>query len=120
MGHLRESVTPMPRHAHQEPNVLRLRRLGIDTYREPVIYMAASCPVCRSEGWTAEARIQVTRNERSIIATLNVMTGALLANDEASLSDIGWQMLDAHEGDFIALDHPDPVESLSHVRAKVF
>jgi hypothetical protein len=34
----------MPHHAHQEPNVLRLKRLGIDTYREPVIYMAADCP----------------------------------------------------------------------------
>jgi thymidine phosphorylase len=110
----------MPHHAHQEPNVLRLRRLGIDTYREPVIYMAADCPACRSEGWTAEARIQVTGNGRSIIATLNVITGGLLAPDEASLSDIGWQMLDAHEGTLVSLDHPTPVDSLSHIRAKVF
>lgn len=114
------NVTPMPHHAHREPNVLRLKRLGIDTYREPVIYMAADCPACRSEGWTAEARIQVTRNGRSIIATLNVITGALLAPDEASLSDIGWQRLDAHDGDLISLAHPAPVESLGHIRAKVF
>jgi thymidine phosphorylase len=110
----------MPHLAHQEPNVLRLKRLGIDTYREPVIYMAADCPACRSEGWTAEARIQVTGNGRTIIATLNVITGTLLAPDEASLSDIGWQMLGAHDGMLISLDHPAPVDSLSHVRAKVF
>jgi hypothetical protein len=58
----------MSRHAHQEPNVLHLKRLGIDTYREPVIYMTADCPVCRSEGWTAESRIQVSHNGRSIIS----------------------------------------------------
>jgi thymidine phosphorylase len=110
----------MPRHAHQEPNILRLRRLGIDTYREPVIYMTADCPVCRSEGWTAEPRIQVSCHGRSIIATLNVVTGALLTPEEASLSEIGWQMLDARDGDLISLEHPAPVESLSHIRAKVF
>jgi thymidine phosphorylase len=110
----------MHRHAHQEPNVLRLRRLGIDTYREPVIYMTADCPVCRSEGWTAEARIQVSCRDRTIIATLNVVTGALLTPEEAGLSEIGWQMLDAHEGDIVSLEHPAPVESLSHIRAKVF
>lgn len=82
--------------------------------------MAIDCPVCRSEGWTAQARIQVTCNGRSIVATLNVITSELLAPDEASLSEIGWKMLEAHEGDIIALEHPTPVESLSHVRAKVF
>ena len=110
----------MPRHAHQEPNVLRLRRLGIDTYREPVIYMTADCPVCRSEGWTAEARIQVSYKGRSIIATLNVVTGSLLTPEEAGLSEIGWQMLNAREGDIVSLEHPAPLESLSHVRAKVY
>ena len=110
----------MPRHAHQEPNVLRVKRLGIDTYHEPVIYMTADCPVCRSEGWTAEARIQVSCNGRSIIATLNVVTGGLLTPEDAGLSEIGWQMLDAHDGDLVSLEHPAPLESLSHIRAKVF
>jgi thymidine phosphorylase len=85
-----------------------------------VIYIAADSPVCRSEGWSAQARVQVSCRGRSIVATLNVVTGKLLAPDEASLSDIGWQMLDASEGDMVALDHPLPIESLSHIRAKVF
>ena len=58
---------------HAETNTLRLRRLGVDTYQEPVIYMSSDCPVCRSEGWTAQARAQVARAERTIIATLNVV-----------------------------------------------
>jgi len=110
----------MPRHAHQDPNILRLNRLGIDTYREPVIYMTADCPVCRSEGWTAEARIQLSYNGRSIIATLNVVTGSLLTPEEVDLSEIGWQMLGARDGDLVSLEHPPPLESLSHIRAKVF
>jgi thymidine phosphorylase len=110
----------MPRHAHQDPNILRLKRLGIDTYREPVIYMTADCPVCRSEGWTAEARIQMSYNGRSIIATLNVVTGSLLTPEEVDLSEIGWQMLGARDGDLVSLEHPPPLESLSHIRAKVF
>jgi thymidine phosphorylase len=30
-------------------NQLRLRRLGIDTYQEPVLYMHRDCHVCQSE-----------------------------------------------------------------------
>lgn len=110
----------MPRAAHREPNVVRLKRLGIDTYQEPEIFMAADCPVCRSEGWTAQARVQVSLDGRSIIATLHVMTGTLLALDEASLSEIAWARLGAREGDLAQLSHPAPVESLRHLRAKVF
>jgi len=105
---------------HAETNVLRLRRLGIDTYQEPVIYMSSDCHVCRSEGWTAQARVQVTRGQRTIAATLNVVTGALLEPDEASLSDVAWSLLAAQPGDLVALSHPQPLESLSYVRAKAY
>ena len=101
-------------------NVLRLRRLGIDTYQEPILFMSAECPVCRSEGWEALTRIQVTHAAHSIVATLNVVTSDLLAPDEASLSDAAWRALGASEGDEVVLSHPEPVESLSSVRAKVY
>ena len=110
----------MTRAAHQEPNVLRLKRLGIDTYQELVIFMAAACPICRSEGWGAQSRVKVSLNGRSIIATLNVTTDSLLALDEASLSEAAWQVLGATTGDIVRLSHSPPVESLSHVRAKVY
>ena len=106
--------------AHQEANVVRLRRLGIDTYQEPVLFLASSSPVCRSEGWTAQARIHVTNHHGSIVATLSVTTSDLLAPDEASLSDVAWMHLNAKEGDLVRLSYAPPVESLSHVRAKVY
>lgn len=110
----------MTRAAHLEPNILRLRRLGIDTYQESVVYMARDCLVCRSEGWTAQTRVRVALDGRSIVATLNVITGSLLTSDEASLSDAAWSLLGAREGARIELSHAPPVASLSDLRAKVF
>ena len=101
-------------------NVLRLRHLGIDTYQEPVLYMAEDCPVCRSEGWAAQARVLVSLDGRSVIATLNVMTDSLLAPDEASLSNAAWTMIGATEGDHVTLSHPEPVMSLGMVRRKLY
>jgi thymidine phosphorylase len=108
------------RAAHQEPNILRLKRLGIDTYQEPVIYMAKTCPVCRAEGWTAQTRIQVMHDGRAIIATLNVVTNGLLTDEEVSLSDAAWTLLGAQPGSLVSVTHAPPVDSLTHVRAKVY
>lgn len=110
----------MPRAAHQEANVVRLKRLGIDTYQEPVVFLASSSPVCRSEGWGAQARIQVAHHNRSIIATLSVTTSNLLGPDEASLSEVAWSHLDAAEGDLVGLSYAPPIDSLGHVRAKIY
>ena len=102
-------------------SVMKIRRMGIDTHFEPIIYMHTDCPVCRSEGFEAQSRIRVHCGERSIIATLNVITDdKLLPHIEAGLSDIAWQLLHAREGDIAAFSHPDPLESLSHVRSKVY
>ena len=64
-------------------SILRLLRLGIDTYDEPVIYMRADCPVCRSEGFDAHSRVSVQANGRRIIATLHIVTSELLRENEA-------------------------------------
>ena len=101
-------------------NVLRLTRLGIDTYQEPVVYMSSDCAVCRSEGWAAEARIRITFASVSIIATLNVVTGSLLQPHEVSLSNAAWDLLGARDGDMVTLSHPPPVTSLSLVRRKLY
>ena len=113
-----QSSSPTP--STHTGNALRLRRLGIDTYQEPVVYMAADCPVCRSEGWAAQARVRVTLGAESIIATLNVVTDGLLAPDEASLSDAAWTLLGATDGAHVTLSHPPPVTSLTLVRRKLY
>ena len=101
-------------------HVLRLKRLGIDTYQEPVIYMRSDCHVCRAEGFEAQSRVQVAHNNHAIVATLNVVTGDLLAPDEAGLSEVAWRLLGARAGDAVALSHPPVLDSLSRVRAKLY
>ncbi len=103
-------------HAGQH-HLLKARRLGIDTYQEAVIYMR---PVCRSEGFEAQARILVKLNGREVIATLNVVTSDLLAQGEAGLSEAAWRHLGAREGDTLSLAHTPYLESLGRVRAKVY
>ncbi len=99
---------------------LRLRRLGIDTYQEPVIYMRSDCRVCWSEGFQAQARVRVEHCGRSIVATLNVITTGLLPPGEAGLSESAWELLGAREGAQVVLSHPEPLDSLSQVRAKIY
>lgn len=111
----------MSDHVHQmSTQTLRLKRMGIDTYQEAVIYMRRDCHVCRAEGFEAQSRVQVTHNGHAIIATLNVVTSELLAPEEAGLSEAAWRLLGACEGDTVALSHPPVIESLSLVRAKVY
>lgn len=50
MTHNASDVVAVIPDAHRTlPHVLRLKRMGIDTYQEPVIYMRSDCHVCRAE-----------------------------------------------------------------------
>lgn len=104
----------------RQPNRLRARRLGVDTPHEMVVFMRQDCPVCRSEGFAAHARVRLSRGEQSIIATLYHVTDGLLEVDEAGLSESAWVQLGATDGDEIAASHPQPLDSLSRVRGKIY
>ena len=56
-------------HATQR-HTLRLRRLGIDTQQDHIVYMRPDCHVCRAEGFSSQARIRVELNGNAIVATL--------------------------------------------------
>jgi len=99
---------------------LRVSCIRIDTYQEPVVYMHADCEVCRSEGFAALARVRLSLNGREVIATLNVVHTNLIDRHEAGLSDAAWDALGAHPGNVVDVSHPDPVESFSKVRAKIY
>ncbi|NOT24727.1 MAG: thymidine phosphorylase family protein [Acidobacteria bacterium] len=97
-----------------------LKRMGIDTHEEPIVYMRADCDVCRSEGFSAHSRVMITTERASIIATLNVVRDGFVLPTEAGLSEAAWQLLDAESGQLAFLSHPRPVESVGAVRAKIF
>lgn len=103
--------------AHQ---TLNLKYLGINTYKDPVIFMRDDCHICKSEGFSAQARVRVTLNKRSIVATLNTVCTDLLRHNEASLSQYAWELLSAKEGDIVSISHPKPLDSLSYIRSKIY
>jgi len=102
------------------PTPLKARRLGIDTHQEAVVYMRQDCPVCRSEGFAAHARVQIAGPGGVVVATLEVVTSDLLDHDEAGLSEAAWRRLGVRQGDDLLVTHPPALESLSHVRAKIY
>lgn len=99
---------------------LKLKQLGIDTYKEAILFMRKDCHVCLSEGFEVQARVRIHLGENSIIATLNTISSDLLSSGEASLSTYAWQLLDAQPGDLIGVSHAKPVESMSYVRSKIY
>lgn len=99
---------------------LEVVRAGIDTYQESVVYMHEECPVCRSEGFEAQARIKVSVADRSIIATLNVVSGDWLRPHQAALSESAWQKLRPPQGAHASMSHPEPVHSINRIRAKIY
>lgn len=105
---------------HAHGNTLTLRSIGIDTYRENIIYMRADCHICRSEGFTALTRLVVANGAKSIIATLNVVHSDLLRHEEAALSMEAMHRLGVNEGGSITVSHLDPISSLSLVRSKIY
>lgn len=102
-------------------NQLKVKSIGIDTYRENIIYMRHDCHVCLSEGFKALTRLIVKHKDQDIIATLNVIHNSeLLSHGEAALSMEAMERLNVKEGDFIGVSHLPPVESLRSVRAKLY
>ena len=100
--------------------ILKFRRLGIDTYKEAVIYMREDCHVCRAEGFEVQTRVLVSLNGQSMIATLNMIRDGLLKPGEAALSEYAWAKLGAKDGADIHVSHAPPVHSLSHMRSKIY
>lgn len=100
---------------------LKVKDLGIDTYRENIIFMRADCPVCISEGFTALTRVIVNSNTNNkIIATLNVVKSDIIGDGEVGLSIDAIKRLGVNDGDMIFISHLHPIESLSSVRAKMY
>ena len=64
--------------------------------------------------------MQVSREARTVIATVNMVTGDLLGQGEASLSEAARQALGAKPGDTIVVSHARPVQSLSQLRSKIY
>ncbi|MCW8886880.1 MAG: thymidine phosphorylase family protein [Motiliproteus sp.] len=110
----------MSHHKGEHLLPLTARKMGIDTHQELTIYLRSDSHVCYSEGFSALSRVQVEAGNRVIIATLHIVNNDALLDQQIGFSDSAWNRMALEEGDHVCVYHPKPLESLSHVRAKVF
>ena len=101
-------------------NSLSVKNIGIDTYRENIVFMRYDCDVCRSEGFSALTRVVVTNGNKSIVATLNVVTSDIIEHHEAGLSAESMKRLNVKSGDTVSIVHLNPIESFKSVRGKMY
>jgi thymidine phosphorylase len=63
---------------------------------------------------------KVCTEKKSITATLITVSENFLSHQQAGLSDIAWSMPGAQEGDVAQFSHAPAVDSMSHVRGKLY
>ena len=102
------------------PQQLRARRIGIDTQHEAVVFMHKECSVCRSEGFAPHTRVLLRARENHVVATLYQVASDLISHDEAGLSKSAWARLGLQDGELVTVSHPDAVDSMSHVRSRIY
>ena len=80
--------------------MLTLRKIAIDTYRENVAFLRRCCTVFRPEEFQALNKIEIGRDGRKILATLNIVDDErILSPGEIGLSDQAFRMLGVAEGE---------------------
>jgi len=113
---------PTPSAVCESPGLLCLvaRRMGIDTQHEAIAFVLHNSVVRRAEGFAAQARIEIHHGSKTIIATLFETVGDHLGEGEIGLSEAAWRRLGVQEGETVTVTHPQPLESMSSVRRKIF
>lgn len=98
---------------------LKIKKLGIDTYKENIAYLPHHCEIAKSQGFQALSKIELHYQNRSILATLNMTENGLLHAHEMGLSNIAFERLGAPEGSEVCVSHPNPLISTDHIRHKL-
>lgn len=100
--------------------LLRTKRIGLHTQREPVVVMRTDCAVCRSEGLAPRSQVLLRTNGREIVAVLFQGADDFLETDEIGLSEAAWDLLGRRDGEWVTISHPPPLYSMSAVRRRIF
>lgn len=99
---------------------LRIKVLAIDTQRENVVFLSRHCHALRPQRYGGSRKVEVSRDGRSVIATILISDDpALVADDEIGLSSPALGRLGAKAGDLVSVNPARSPSSLEHVRAKI-
>jgi thymidine phosphorylase len=102
------------------PLFVHARRLGVDTGQEAVIFLREDSDIARAEGFRAHSRVELSTATQSILATVHTVSNQALSRGWGGLSEAAWRRLEAREDESLRVRHPPPVDSLAHVRAKIY
>jgi len=103
-----------------DKETLKLRRLGIDTYRENVAYLHRECEIYRAEGFQALSKVEIRADGRRILAVLNVVDDDKIVTPvDLGLSEEAFAKLGVSEGQMVSIEHSEPAESMNAVRRKI-
>ncbi|HVJ55858.1 MAG TPA: thymidine phosphorylase family protein [Aliidongia sp.] len=99
---------------------LKLRRVPVDTYREPVAYLPRRSSIYRPADFQALSKVEVKAGGRRLIAVLNVVDhDGWLMPDEVGVSALGFTLLGLPEGSAVEVTQAPPAKSLEAVRRKI-
>ncbi|HRC39297.1 MAG TPA: thymidine phosphorylase family protein, partial [Rubrivivax sp.] len=99
---------------------LRIRRVGIDTWRENVAYLHRDCPVVRAAGFQALAKVTVQANGQTIAAVLNVVDDEhIVQTCDLGLSEEAFARLQVAEGHAAHIEHAEPPPSIAALHRKI-
>ena len=114
-------VTPdTPAAKAPTPYSLAVRRVGIDTYHENVVYLHRECDVYRAEGFQALAKVEVRANGRRILATLNVVDDLRIVGcHELGLSEDAFGQLDVANGHTVSVSQAEAPKSIEALHRKI-
>ncbi len=101
-------------------NSLKLRRVGIDTYRENVAYLHRECELYRVEGFQALSKIEISANGNKILALINVVDDEnIVTTSELGLSEQAFEQLKMEEQTLVCIAHAEPPSSMEAIRKKI-
>jgi thymidine phosphorylase len=101
--------------------LLKLKRVGIDTYNERIAYVDRHCQAFRPDQHRALKKVRITGEDgREILASLAIADDeGIVADDEVGLSEQGFSNLGLPEGSRITIAPAVAPRSLESVRAKI-
>ena len=100
--------------------MLKLRRIGIDTYPENMALLSRACTIYRAEEFQALRKIEIASDSRQILATLAITDDpALVGADELGLGIQAFRRLGLPEGSRVSISQATPPRSLEAIRAKI-
>ncbi len=100
--------------------MLKLRKIALDTDPENMAILAKTCSVYQAEEFRALKKIEITHQNKSILATLMIAEDpSLVADDELALGEQAFRRFGLEEGTLVTIAQATPPQSLESIRAKI-